>query len=125
MDDTVGLQTRRLLVTRYESGAWVNGRFEKGDPKVVSFYASVQPVSGQELLQLPEGHRTRNVVKAYACDNAFRVPNTNTLEPGDSVEIDAIPFVVLNVFRWTLPGSTLSHWKAVLAQRGDDGESLT
>ena len=52
-------------VMRQTGGGYVRGEWVDGTQAVVTIYGSVQPVSGQELLVLPEGRRTSEVVKVY------------------------------------------------------------
>jgi hypothetical protein len=52
-------------VLRQGPGGYARGEWVDGAETVVTVYGSVQPVNGQELLVLPEGRRTSDVVKIY------------------------------------------------------------
>jgi hypothetical protein len=123
--DIVGLQTRKVTLTHYEPGEWVNGRYERGAPTVVQFNASVQPMTPNEMLLLPEGQRATETVKIYACSNAMKVANISTGESGDLLEIEGVSFQVQQVTRYLLPGSALSHWKAIAVRKGSEGNVLS
>lgn len=52
-------------IIRTAPGAYVRGEWVDGAPAPLTIQASVQPVTGQELLVLPEGRRSSDVVKIY------------------------------------------------------------
>lgn len=66
-------------ITRTGPGAYVRGEWVNGVPSAMTIQASVQPVTGQELLVLPEGRRTMEVVKIYT--SAELVTNDNSQQP--------------------------------------------
>ena len=55
-------------IARTGPGAYVRGVWTQGAPAAVTIQASVQPVTGRELEALPEGLRTKGVVKVYSDD---------------------------------------------------------
>ncbi len=46
-----------------EGGSFVDGRFQPASPSVINAYASVQPTTGKEVMQLPEADRYRQTLK--------------------------------------------------------------
>lgn len=60
----MGFRTAQTVM-RQTAGAYYRGEWANGVETVVTVYGSVQPVSGQELMVLPEGRRTRDTVKIY------------------------------------------------------------
>lgn len=54
-----------LTVSRRGAGTLDHGRFTPATPTTFDIAASVQPVSGRDLLRLPEGLRTRELVAVF------------------------------------------------------------
>lgn len=61
-----GIATQQVTIQRKNAGSRVNGRWVDGaDLPPLVIVASLQPVSGQDLMHLPEGQRTKTVIKLY------------------------------------------------------------
>lgn len=58
-------KTDDITVTRFSKGVYVKGIFKKGTETNLVVKAVVTPLTGQELLKLSEGRRTREGVKVY------------------------------------------------------------
>jgi hypothetical protein len=100
------LNVEAITVTRSAQGSYVSGRFVPGAPTVTTAAGNVQPLSGKELLLLPEGERQRQVVKIYT---GF------ALESGDIVtRADGIQYDVQAVENWT--AFAQPHFKARLTR---------
>lgn len=98
-------QTGTYAVSRKVGGSFVNGRYT---PIVVglSVDAAIQPANGKQLMTLPEGRRTENVLVAY----------TNTeLFIEDVVTVSGETLEVFKVARWDFRGVT--HWESFLVTR--------
>lgn len=60
----MGFRSAQSII-RTGVGGYVKGEYQDGMSEPITIYGSVQPVSGQELMVLPEGLRTRETVKIY------------------------------------------------------------
>ena len=57
-----------VKVKRREPGHYHEGHYVPGDLAECGYMMSIQPLTGHEILQLEEGDRTREHVKAYSLD---------------------------------------------------------
>jgi hypothetical protein len=71
---------------RYEKGVWVSN-----DPVTAIFTANVQPITGKELLQVPEGERNREHLAFFT---GYK------LAVKDEVERDGKVFEIHKVENW-------------------------
>lgn len=60
-----------FTVKRTVAGSYVNGVYVEGAESTITIQASVQPVSGQDLVAIPEGRRASDMVKVYTSDDLF------------------------------------------------------
>lgn len=60
-----------FTVKRTIPGAYVNGVYVEGSETTLTIHASVQPVSGQDMVSVPEGRRASDVVKVYTSSDLF------------------------------------------------------
>lgn len=91
-----------------------HGRAVDGRESVVTVEACVQPLSGRELLRLPEGLRTRETVAVYS-PVELRTANASTGALADQVHHAGGVFEVELVEAW---GHLGGYWRAVAARRG-------
>jgi len=62
---------KHFTVKRTVAGVYTNGVFVEGAETTIMIQASVQPVSGQDLVAIPEGRRASDMVKAYTESDLF------------------------------------------------------
>jgi len=79
------LAVETITVTRKAVGSYVNGRWVDGTAADHSVSGNVQPLSGRELQQLPEGDRERQPLKIYT---AFALANGDVVTRGDGIEYE-------------------------------------
>jgi hypothetical protein len=100
------LDVEAITITRMAAGTYVAGRYVPGTDQDFDASANIQPLSGKELLQLPEGDREKEVKKIYT---AFALQN------GDGVtRADGIRYEVQAVEDWT--AFHQPHFKARLVR---------
>jgi len=98
-------------LTRYSGGSRnADGEWSSGSSATSTIYLTVQPMSGEELQQLPEGLRARRAYKAYGAD-ALRVADVDGVLEADRVTIDGRVCMVLDVDRQR---SIIAHYKTLL-----------
>jgi len=98
------------LVTRTTQGEYVKGRAGPTTTTNFSTPLSVQPMSGQELLRLPEGMRTRETLVAFSPVPLY--PVTDTVVP-DVVTVKGKKYEVTTVDDWSSLGG---YWRATLVR---------
>lgn len=105
-----------LTVKRRAAGALVAGRWVDGAESTFSIVMSVQPAGDKELMILPEGQRTKRVVKGYTATFLQTANKALNLVP-DRVVYDGVDFEVQQVEKW-VDGSLgdLDHYKVIMAE---------
>jgi hypothetical protein len=96
--------TGTYVVTREGEGDYVLGRWESGAQTTFSIQASVQPMSGNELKDLPEGVRTEETRILWTLTQ-LRGPEKEPADSGagaDLVDIDNKRYRVWKVEHHTL-----------------------
>lgn len=87
-------------LTRYPEGSYVeHGRWQEQDLTTQTIEANIQPVTGKELEDLPEGRITKDIIKIYTL---FAL-QTNC--PADKTQADVIEF---NSKKYEI--STVQNW---------------
>ena len=100
------LDIEAITITRTAAGSYVAGHYVAGSPQQFDARGNIQPLSGIELQQLPEGDRQKEVKKIYT---AFALQN------GDVVtRSDGIRYEVQAVEDWT--AFHQPHYKARLVR---------
>lgn len=91
-------------VTR-DAGGYVNGVWTP-NTSTVNVLAAVQPLTGPELVRLPEGDRERAVFKVYSADE---------IRTRDEIAVSGVTYQLQNVEPWS------GHWKAVAVKPPSQG----
>lgn len=95
------LASGTYTVTRYGAGSYVEGEHTEGTASTFDIKASVQPMSGRELMKLPEGERTQdNLVVLTASELRTREGTAQA----DRLSIDGATYEVLGVEDWYSEG---------------------
>lgn len=97
-------------VTRRNPGSYVNGKWVEGSliTPLVAF-ASIQPMTGREMMRIPEGDRNRERKIAYSAD-LLKVAEPTAKTKADILNVDGQDFQVESVEPWT------DYWKAVIVK---------
>lgn len=101
-------------VTRRAAGTWVKGKHLPGSPSTFEIRASVQPMSGEELLRLPEGMQTSEVRRLFTATKL--VARAGNAVP-DEVAIDDDRWEVQLVESW----HSLGGFYSVVVRRVEEG----
>jgi hypothetical protein len=97
-------------------GSYPGGRWSGVGTSDEDILASVQPVSGRDLLRLPEGLRTRDTL-AIITDDDLRTANETSGVEADRLVVNGEEWEVVAVDDWTTVPQ-LGH-RDCLAQRAD------
>jgi hypothetical protein len=103
-----------LAVKRAVAGAYVNGRYVASAPAGLTVLASVQPLTGDDLLVLPEGERTTGAIEIFSVVELL--PTQEALNKlGDLVTYLGKDYRVRNVQNWDPNGA---YWRSVAVEVG-------
>jgi len=91
-------------VKRTATGSYTDGIFVAGAVTNLTVKGNCQPVSGNEILQISEGDRKRQVIKIYT---------TEELMLNDIVTVDNKEFEAHPIENWSRQGK-LQHYKTFL-----------
>jgi hypothetical protein len=120
-DSIASLASGTYTVTRTEAGARVQGRYTPGPSTTFEIVASIQPATGRQLRDLPEGQRGDETVAIYTVTELrTRHPGSPGNEP-DLVTYRGEPWTVTQVKRWESFGEV--HFEC-LAVRAPDPKGV-
>jgi hypothetical protein len=104
-----------LTATRRAAGTTDGrGRAVEGATSTFPLQGSVQPVTGRDLLRLPEGLRTRELV-AIISATELHTANAAAGTVADVVAYQGASYEVQSVEDWSLLGG---YWRVVAAKEG-------
>ena len=103
----VEYSVRRSTAGVYVAGAWVESA-----TTTVTVLASKQAVGGYDIQRLPEGDRTKQVIKLYSADE-LKIHDERTGSAADVITVDSIDYEVKTCEHWS------SYWKAMATKVED------
>lgn len=109
----VRLRSGSYSVTRTTARTYTLGKLNSASTSSLTIVASIQPTSGRELQDMPEGMRTDELVTIYT-STALQT-KTSTAEP-DKVAIGSDSYEVVRVQPWIAFGET--HYRAFARKVG-------
>ncbi len=110
------LNSATYTVTRFSPGSYgadaEDGRYRFGATHTFRVRASIQPLTGEELLRLPEGERTRERIVVFT---ARRLKTATQAEAAsaDRVEYQGNQFEVESVESWN---ERFSYFRCIAAK---------
>ena len=99
-----------FTVRRKVAGSYVNGFWVEGAESSFVIQASVQPVSGLEMQELPEARRNTQAVKIYT-DTQLLTVATNVSTNPDILEAFGFDFEIIAVMPYQ--SNVISHYKCI------------
>lgn len=113
LDTILALSSGTYDVTRYEPSSYDdNGRLVEGASSTLQVVASVQPISGRELLRLDEGLRTKEPLAIWST-TALRTADAQAGTRADRLTVGGLTYEVQLVEDWSASGG---GWKSVAAK---------
>jgi len=100
-------------------GTWSNGLYTKGATTEISIEGSVQPVNGEDLLNLPEAQRSKGVLKIFTDVKLYTVSTKNNFM-ADILEYKGDKYEVQEVKDYS--DYFFSHYRAILTKVEDNIE---
>jgi len=105
---------------RYDPGIYVKGRWEPGSTFTeTQIVASIQPSTGKEREILPEGERTKEVIRIYT-KYGLRQPIEQQNVKGDRISYKGRSYEVRMVETWDFDWNDMAHFKALAVMVEDD-----
>lgn len=107
-DLIASMNGQQLTVRRYAPGSYVAGKYVPGATSAPACLASVQPLSGNEIVRIPEGDRQRERKKLYAAD-LLQISNEAVMQKADEIlGLEGRDWQVESVQKWT------DYWKCII-----------
>lgn len=106
----------KVVVTRKVGGEYVNGIWVKPNPTTLTITANIQPViKSTEVSLLPEGDRSKEVVKLYTTTQLFQRREGSSPIEGDLISWNGKTFEVVKVVNFQM--GILDHYRAVCVRK--------
>jgi hypothetical protein len=105
------LQVRRDA----QAGSYINGHWVEGKTQTLNIMATVEPLSGNDLLLLPEGERTKEAIRIYT-DSELKTVDEFAKRKADVVNYFGKCFEVQVVKRWT---QLIPHFACIAVNKTD------
>ena len=115
MGSTLGNPFRTsITASRKSAGAYVDGVWVEGSETAFTFYGSIQPLIGKDMLSLPEGRRNRETYLIYTSTQLMSV-DVDGQENPDIIVINGNDFEIINVESWQ--NGIYNHYKAIASKK--------
>ena len=72
-----------FTIKRTVAGSYVSGVYVEGVESTITIQASVQPMSGTDIVSIPEGRRASDMVKVYTDSDLFGQGDAGTGQSPD------------------------------------------
>lgn len=92
-----GIATQTITIKRKSAGSYINSRWVEGTEQSFRITGSEQPVSGRELLALPEGERVKTVLKVYTGERLYTAREAES-KTADIIVINGADYKVVKVW---------------------------
>ena len=97
------LKLESVTLIRKATGSYVDGHYVEGTASSYVIEANIQPLSGKEILQLPEADRTRESLKVFS---------TSEIRVNDTVTMSTKNYEVQKVADFSV--YSIPHYEAVM-----------
>ena len=105
-----------ITVSRSSGGTWVKGVYKPNAPVPVVMKANIQPVlKSTETMLMPEGDRSKEMVKVYTTSALIQRTEGITPTQGDTFVFDGKTWEVMKVISYKM--GILDHWKSICVRR--------
>lgn len=102
------IEREDINIIRYASGQYIDGYYVNGAESSIDAKANIHPATGNELLQLPEGDREKDIQKIFSLTE---LKNEDIITRNDT----NIKYIVLKVFDHSQ--NDPPHYKAIMARK--------
>lgn len=104
---------KKHLITRFNPGHWEEDEWINGGYVSVPIRASVQPASGEEVQNLPEGLRKAGAYVLFT--STPLVCGRETDQESDTIKLFGSTYEVYSVFAWQ--NGVINHYRALLTRK--------
>jgi len=108
---------RQFTFHRSTGGQYVNGKWVKGSVIDIILTASLQPVTGDELKQLPQGRRSDQTYKMYS---SIKLKTVRDTKNPDYTMLDGEKFEVISVS--PNQNNIINHYKIIIQKVNETDE---
>lgn len=105
---------KAVTIKRKQGGGYVDGKWVEGSDTDVVIKASIQPLTPEEMQELPEGRRSDEAFKMYTKTKLFTITDQNP----EYVWINGFRFEVISVGKYQ--SKVISHYKVIVAKKADE-----
>jgi len=109
-----------INITRFEAGSLVKGKYVAGATNNFDIEAAVIPISGKELVLLPEGERTKEMIVIYS-DVELLTVNEKDFKKADRLSWRGKDYEIHKVEDWTK--TDLPHYR-IIAMKLEENEGI-
>jgi hypothetical protein len=107
-----------FTVLRYNPGQYIKGHWVGGaSMDEFEIIASIQPLTGRELMEQPEGERTRDQIKLYTTSGLHTAVESQQMK-ADIVVYKNKQYEVTKVESWDFPIDGAAHFKIIAMLKG-------
>ena len=106
-----------VTLRTFGQGGYTDGLWSGATPTDTTVKASIQPANGDDLLQVPEGERSSEVLVAYTLEPVYVSASDDDLRPSDEIVYDGRVYKVQHVGDWHNPGANLKHYRSVMTRK--------
>lgn len=104
----------KLPIERATPGQWIGGRWVEGEAVEVEIEANVQPLKFHEILQMPEGDRTKEWIKIYSAEELYTSQEGADGRQADIILWEGKKFKVMQCHHYNM--GVLDHFSARAAR---------
>jgi hypothetical protein len=105
-----------ITVSRSVGGIWVKGVYKPNAPTTLTIKANIQPIlKSTETQMLPEGDRSKEMVKVYTTSELLQRKEGVSPVQGDTFVFDGKTWEVMKVIAYKM--GVLSHFKSICVRR--------
>lgn len=105
-----------ITIKRSVGGSWVKGVYKPRPTTSTTISANIQPVlKSTDTLLLPEGDRSREMVKVYTTFELLQRKEGDSPVQGDTFVFDGKTWEVMRVIGYKM--GVLSHFKSICVRR--------
>lgn len=113
MFDTFSISLQVIRETK--RGSYVLGVWQGGQTSQIEILATVEPLDGNEIMLMPEGERTKEMIRIYSQQELFTADEQRSRK-ADIVCYEGRLFEVHKVKRWT---QMIPHFASIAISKTD------
>lgn len=107
------------VTIRTRTASWVDGVYTQSAPTTSTIQGSIQPITGRDIEQMPEGEIRSGKWKLYT-QSALQFADPTVPQSTTEVSVEGRWLRAVTLSRWTVEGGGLNHYKYVLLEPGQN-----